>query len=171
MDHDQRRRVSGIMEVMEEESQSIIGIQFTEVELWMLHAFVRHDRDRINKERYPIVSTELNEQIVFALLACANSEIKEYTLLLTLGHILLLDWCIRDDMKSPAGANGKAILLKIFQARTDLVYGPTSEHQDVSYKTALSQKAIRELKEEDHAEPDNSTDEDPDYDPFGYAGA
>ncbi len=170
LDNDFRRRVSDIMEVMEEELRSTIGVQFTEAELWMFHAFVRHDRERINKEQYPIVSTELNEQIVFALLACANSEIKEYTLLISLGHILLLDWCIRDDMKSPAGANGKEILLKIFQARADLVYGPTSEHRDTDYKTAISQKTIRELKEEDHAKPDDSTDEDPD-DPFSYAGA
>ncbi len=156
---------------MEGEIQSTIGIQFTEAELWMLHAFVRHDRERINKDRYPIVSTELNEQIVFALLACANSGIKEYTLLLTLGHILLLDWCIRDDMKSPAGANGKEMLLKIFQARTDLVYGPTSEHQDNDYKTAISQTTVRELKEEDHAKPDNGPNEDSDYDPYAFAGA
>ncbi len=130
---------------------------------------MRHDRERNNKEMYPIVSTELNEQIVFALLACANSKIKEYNLLLNLGHILLLDWCIRDDMKSPAGANGKEILLKIFQARTDLVYGPTSDHQDIDYKTAISRKTIQAVKEEDHAKPDNGTDEDSDDDPFAYA--
>ena len=157
------------MNSMEEELPDSIGVLFTEAEMWMLHAFVRHDRERNNKDRYPIVSTELNEQIVFGLLACANSEIKEYTLLLSLGHILLLDWCIRDDMKSPAGANGKAILLKVFQARTDLVYGPTSEHQDIDYKTAISRKTIQAVEEEEHAKPDNGTDEGPDDHPFAYA--
>ena len=82
---------------------------------------------------------------------------------------LPLDWCIRDDMKSPAGANGKAILLKVFQARNDLIYGPTSEHQDVDYKTAISRKTIQAVEEEDHAKPDNGTDEDPDNYPFAYA--
>ena len=155
------------MDSMKEEE--LINIQFTEAELWMLHAFVRHDREHINEDKYSIVSTELNQQIVFALLACANSDIKEYNLLLSLGHILLLDWCIRDDMKSPAGANGKEILLKVFQARNDLIYGPTSEHQDVDYKTAISRKTIQAVEEEEHAKPDEGTDEGPDDHPFAYA--
>ncbi|KKL07633.1 hypothetical protein LCGC14_2584050 [marine sediment metagenome] len=154
------------MDSMKEEQ---INIQFTEAELWMLHAFVRHDRDRTNRDRYPIVSTELNRQIVLALLACSNSDIKEYNLLFSEANLLLLDWCIRDDMKSPAGANGKEILLKVFQARSDLIYGPTSKHQDIDYKTAISRKAIREVEEEDHAKPDNGTDESPDDHPFAYA--
>ena len=149
--------------------EELINIQFTEAELWMLQAFVRHDRERNNKDRYPIVSTELNQQIVFALLACANSSITEYNLLLSEADLLLLDWCIRDDMKSPAGANGKEILLKVFQARSDLIYGPTSEHQDIDYKTAISQKAVQAVEEEDHAEPDNDADEDADDHPFAYA--
>ena len=149
--------------------EELINIQFTEAEIWMLHAFVRHDRESNNRDRYPIVSTELNRQIVFALLACTNSDIKEYNLLFSEADLLLLDWCIRDDMKSPAGANGKEILLKTFQARSDLIYGPTSEHQDIDYKTAISRKTIRAVEEEDHAKPDNGTDEDPDDHPFAYA--
>ena len=157
------------MNSMEEELPDSIGVLFTEAELWLCHAFVRHDRDIDNSDRYPIVSTELNEQIVFALLACANSDIKEYNLLLSEADLLLLDWCIRDDMKSPAGANGKEILLKIFQARTNLVYGPTSEYKDIDYKTAISRKTIQAVEEEEHAKPDNGTDEGPDDHPFAYA--
>lgn len=152
---------------MEEEVR--VAVSFTHDEIWLLHAFVRHDRVANNRDKYPIVSTALNEQIVLALVACEDSGIKEYNLFLSEADTLLIDWCIRDDMKSPAGAKGKEILLKIFRVRSGAAYGPIGKHQGPTYDQAINLKAIDALEEEDHAESDDGADEDSYDDPYHYA--
>lgn len=145
------------------------AVLFTHDEIWMLHAFVRHDRAATNRDRYPIVSTSLNEQIVLALVACEDSGMKEYNLFLSEADILLIDWCIRDDMKSPTGAKGKEILLKLFRVRSEAAYGPLGRHQGPSYEQAINLKTVDALKEEDHAKSDDDPDQDAYDDPYNYA--
>ena len=135
---------------MNEQKSDIIdvsSIEFTISELWLLNSFVRHDEDAINRKRWPVVSTELNEQITLAIIACEDSGLEEYTLLLTKGDLLLIDYHIRCDTKTPEGAKGKEILLKIYRARRGILLGPLADDtEEESYKEAM--KRIGEEKAE-----------------------
>jgi hypothetical protein len=155
--------------IMEPDS---VPVELTAEELWMLHDLVRHDQDAISEKKWPVVSTELNEQVALAIVACEDSKLKSYTLLLSAGDILLLDYVVRRDMKTPEGAKGKDILLKLFRARRDLAIGPVADtYNDTTYKAALDRKTveaagevadevIEEFSKEDQE--DASTDTEPD---------
>ena len=149
------------------------SIEFTINELWLLNSFVRHDEDAINKKRWPVVSTELNEQIALAIVACEDSGLEGYTLLLTKGDLLLIDYHIRCDTKTPEGAKGKEILLKIYRARRDMLLGPLADDtEEESYKEAMkriveekaekAKKRRKRRKEVSDANTDTDTNDDPD---------
>ena len=93
---------------------------FTAAELWMLHSFVRHEDAKQDDWKFPPVSFDLNEQIAQALLNCHRHGWTEATLLLTLHSCLVIDYWVRADFKTPEGATGIAILLKVFAARAAL---------------------------------------------------
>ncbi len=144
------------------EMQDSRSIEFTLQELWLLHDVIRHNEDGVPKKKWPKVSTELNSEIALAILACKDSDLKIYTLMLTQGDILVMDANVRRDMKTPEGAKGVEILLKLFKARFELIYGPLAEGSvDLTYRTTLDRKNY-EKKEVDDAS--TSTDDDPDTD-------
>ncbi len=137
-------------------------VEFTLAELWMLNDVVRHDEYAISKKAWPTVSTQLNGEIALAILACEDSSLKTYTLALTVGDMLVMDANVRRDMKTPEGAKGKEILLKLFKARYELAYGATAEGgEDLTYRQALDRKSF-EPKEVDDAKPSNGPDDDTD---------
>ena len=130
---------------------------FTLQELWLLNDFVRHDEekgDERERARYPTVSTPLNEEIALALNACHEHGLAEYTLTLAYADILLIDHQIRRDYKTMEGANGKAILLKVYKARAVmsnrlLAKWPTSEPiEDKSYRKEVQRAAASDDPDE-----------------------
>ena len=155
------------------EPESGAPVEFTLAELWFLHDLVRHDEEAINEDKWPVVSTGLNGQVALAIVACEDGGLKSYALALDEGHLLLLDYHVRRDMKTPEGASGAEILLKVFRARRDLAYGPIADGGiDISYKEAVNAKTreaaaeaaeAKELKEFSEKEAENAdTDEDAD---------
>ncbi len=137
-------------------------VEFTLAELWMLNDVVRHDEDAICKKKWPSVSTQLNGEIALAILACEDNGLEAYTLMLMKGDILVMDANVRRDMKTPEGAAGKAILLKLFKARYELIYGAIAEGgEDLTYRQALDRKNF-EPKEVEDAESSNGPSDDSD---------
>ena len=95
-------------------------VSFFREELWLLHDFVRHEMPDANAWRYPPCSRDLNEEIAFAIEACESCGLDEYTLSLSKADLLAIDYFIRRDHKTPEGASGKAVLMKVFRARKEL---------------------------------------------------
>jgi hypothetical protein len=84
---------------------------------------------------------ELNEEVAFALDTCEVHNLADYTLMLSKGDMLTIDYFIRRDHKTPEGASGKKILLKIFRARKELATDfPEHEGDDRTY-TEVNQHA------------------------------
>jgi len=98
-------------------------VTFSRDELWLLHDFVRHELPESRQWHFPPASEELNEEIVLGLDACETHDLPEYTLLLSKGDMLVIDFFIRRDHRTPEGASGKNLLLKIFRARSELSSG------------------------------------------------
>ncbi len=139
-----------------------VPVEFTLEELWMLHDFIRHDPSAVSRDRWPTVSTDLNEDIALAVVACESGGLKSYTLTMTRGDMLVVDHHVRRDAKTPEGAKGKEILLKVFKARHDLAFGPTADDADeLSYKAAMA-KVESEKDQEVHedAETSDRTDDE-----------
>lgn len=110
-------------------------VTLTRDELWLLHDFVRHELPDSRQWRYPPASEDLNEEIVLALDACETHGLDEYTLLLSRGDMLVIDFFVRRDHRTPEGASGKQLLLKIFRARSELSLElPEHEGNDLTYK-------------------------------------
>ncbi len=152
---------------------SSVPVPFTRAEFWLLHAWIRHDQESgddgpySSRARYPIVSTELNEEIALALVACEDDDLDEYRLELGYGDLLLIDHFIRADFKSPEGAKGKDILMKTFRARMELALGefgrqPATEQRDQDYKTAIRERPIMEEEETEDASTGNESNKDAD---------
>jgi hypothetical protein len=110
-------------------------VTLTRDELWLLHDFVRHELPDLRQWRYPPASEDLNEEIVLALDACETHGFDEYTLLLSRGDMLVIDFFVRRDHRTPEGASGKQLLLKVFRARAELSLElPEHEGNDLTYK-------------------------------------
>ena len=110
-------------------------VTFTRDELWLLHDFVRHELPDSRQWRFPPASEELNEEIALALDACETHELSEYTLLLSKGDMLVMDFFIRRDHRTPEGASGKQMLLKIFRARSEMSTAlPDHDGNDLTYR-------------------------------------
>ena len=146
-------------------------VSFTQPELCLLHALVRHESQDEHTWKFPTTSKSLNEDIAGTLLACDRYKLEEYTLLLSEGDLLVIDYWVRWDMKTPEGAKGKDILLKIFQARDEMNTGlPVGQdEEDDSYKTAWERaKTIlekeKEVTEDATNKPDDHADPNPDSD-------
>lgn len=111
-----------------------IPVVFSVPELWLLHDFVRHEIPDAKSWRYPPASEDLNEEIAMALESCETHELAEYTLMLSRGDLLLIDYFVRRDQKTPEGASGKQVLLKIFRARKTLATEiPDHDGDDLTY--------------------------------------
>ncbi len=157
-------------------STDTVTVPFTRAEFWLLASFVRHNQESgddgpfSSRARYPIVSTELNEEIALALVACEDDGLNEYNLELSYSDLLLIDHHIRADFKNPEGAKGKDILMKTFRARVQLALGefgrqPATEQRDQDYKTAIRERPIMEEEVQEDASSCNEPDEDADGNP------
>jgi hypothetical protein len=110
------------------------AVVFSLPELWLLHDFVRHEIPDAKSWRYPPASEELNEEITMAIESCETHGLPEFTLLLSRGDLLVIDYLVRRDHKTPEGANGKMVLLKVFRARKALASDiPDHEGDDLAY--------------------------------------
>jgi len=117
------------------------SITFTLPELWLLHAFVRHEMPQQEQWKLPPADEDLNEQIALAIESCERCDLSEYTLLLTRHQLLVVDFLVRYDFKTPEGARGKDILLKTFAARRELTLDlPNCDGaaEDASYSDAMT---------------------------------
>jgi len=126
------------------------GITFSLPELWLLHAFVRHEMPQQEQWKLPPADEELNEQITLAIESCERCELAEYTVLLTRHQLLVVDYLVRYDCKTPEGARGKDILLKTFAARRELTLGlPNCEGSanDATYSEAMTRLPFQVKKE------------------------
>jgi hypothetical protein len=111
-----------------------IAVVFSLPELWLLHDFVRHEIPDAKSWRYPPASEELNEEISMALESCETHSLPEYTLMLSRGDLLVIDYFVRRDHKTPEGASGKPLLLKVFRARKALTTDiPDHDGDDLTY--------------------------------------
>jgi hypothetical protein len=112
-----------------------------------MHDFVRHEMPDGRSWRYPPACEELNEEIAFAIETCETHALSEYTLMLSRGDLLAIDYFVRRDHKTPEGASGKQVLLKSFRARKELARDiPVHDGDDATYT---------EVKQ--HASADNDT--------------
>jgi len=126
------------------------SITFSVPELWLLHAFVRHEMAQQEQWKLPPADEDLNEQIALAIESCERCNFSEYTLLLTRHQLLVVDYLVRYDYKTPEGARGKDILLKTFAARRELTLGlPNCDGSanDASYSEAITHLPSQVKKE------------------------
>lgn len=130
-------------------------VEFTLEELWVLHDHIRHEGSE-KEWKFPPYSLDLNNQIVLALLACESYKLDSYTLSLSHGDLLVIDYLIRRSVRTPEGVTGKQILLKVFKAREELLNPDIKIVEDGEDK-----KFTREIKlrlEEFYADESTSKD-------------
>lgn len=125
---------------------------FTLAELWLLHDLVRHEVPQRDQWKYPPADLALNDDIAAAIYACETDKLPEYTLDLERGDLLVIDYCLRRDVKTPEGANGKVMLLKTFRTRAELGGLKVGNGIDLTYK---------EVKHHASGSTDDRSDEDP----------
>ncbi len=103
---------------------STASMVFTLEELWLLQACIRHEVQQREGWQYPPASLELNQQISEAFVFCAENQVDEAALLLSRAECLAIDYCVRQDLKSPNGVPlGRNILMKSFVVRREIVDG------------------------------------------------
>jgi len=78
-------------------------VTFTRDELWLLHDFIRHELPRLSAMAISSGLRRAEEEIVMALDACETHELGEYTLLLSKGDMLVIDFFVRRDHRTPEG--------------------------------------------------------------------
>lgn len=101
-----------------------VPVTFTADELWFLQSLVRHEIPQPPEWKFPPASLDLNDLIADALLGCADYDLKEVTLPLRRGDLLLLDYVVPQSATNTAGKNiGRPILLKTYRARRLLAEG------------------------------------------------
>jgi hypothetical protein len=122
-----------------------VPVTFALNELWLLHDFVRHESADGKSWRFPPVCEELNDEIAFAIDCCESHDLEEYTLDLSRGDMLTIDYFIRRDHKTPEGASGKKVLLKVFHARKELATQlPEHDGDDRTYREVKEHASARD---------------------------
>ena len=120
-------------------------VTLTLAELWLLNDLIRHEMAEADRWKWPPTAKELADEIAFAILACEDHQLDDYTLMLSEGDLMVIDYNIRRDHKSPEGAVGKHILLKTFRARSELAYGFEDAHEalvdDKTYSEEVTHRA------------------------------
>ena len=153
-------------------------IVFSIAELWLLNACARHEIDGQERWKFPPASKELTVEIALAINACVEGKLEEYTLLLSTGDLLVIDYNIRQGHKNMEGAKGQDILLKVFHALSRLALGYDIGGTDQTYRDATEKEEkylyghsvgdenpkTKEGKEETDATAKPDTDEDTDTD-------
>lgn len=109
-------------------------VTFTLGELWLLSAFVRADCPERERWAWPPANKALNDEIAFAIVACEEDRLSEYTLELSEGDLIVIDNVVKFDAKT-TDARGKDILLKTYKARAQLA-GLTASQNGSDYRYA-----------------------------------
>ena len=135
-----------------------VACTFSIAELWLLDATCRHEISDQERWKFPPASKELTIEIALAISACVEGKLDEYTLLLSTGDLLVIDYNIRQGHKNMEGAKGQDILLKVFHALSQLALGYEIGGTDQTYRDATKEK--EEGKEETDATTKPDTDED-----------
>ncbi len=106
-------------------------VTFTIAEIWLLVSVIKHEMQDAERWKWPITNKPLVEELMLACLTCEDAKLEEFTLELSEGDCLLIDYNITPDMKTPEGAIGKNVLLKVFRALSELSYGyDTASRED-----------------------------------------
>jgi hypothetical protein len=129
-------------------------VTFTLGELWLLHAVVRHEMQGQDAWRFPPASLPLNEEIACAIDACEGAGMADYTLALTRGDLLVLDYTVPGDAKDANGAAvGRSILRKVFRARRRLAEGelPTAEMADAPFEAERLREWAQPVRPQEEA--------------------
>lgn len=130
-------------------------VTFTLAELWLLNQFVRHDVSQSDTWKFPPASVSLCVDIAEAIHACEEHKVPEFTLLLSKGDLLVIDYNVRADMKTPEGAQGRNILLKVFRAISELDDTlPAGAERDETYSQAKERSVKRSKGDAPSNEPD-----------------
>ena len=144
-------------------------ISFSIAELWLLDDTCRHEMSDQERWKFPPASKELTIEIALAINACVEGDLKEFTLLLSTGDLLVLDYNIRQGHKNMEGARGQDILLKVFHALSQLALGYEVGGDDQTYKDATAEE--EEGKEEaDNADTSTKSGSDENADTNQDAG-
>lgn len=99
-------------------------VTFTLDELWFLQSLVRHEIPQPPEWKFPPASLDLNDAIADAIVSSTQQGLKEFTLLLSRGDLLVLDAVVPNSYKDAAGKNvGKDMLLRTFIGRRRLSEG------------------------------------------------
>ncbi|KKL75514.1 hypothetical protein LCGC14_2054110, partial [marine sediment metagenome] len=121
-----------------------------------------HEIDGQDRWKFPPASKELTIEIALAINACVEGKLNEYTLLLSTGDLLVLDYNIRQGHKNMEGARGQDILLKVFHALSQLALGYEVGGDDQTYKDAIAEEEKEEGKEETDATTKSGSNQDAD---------
>lgn len=122
---------------------------FTLAELWVLRGCIRHGLASMHEQwpKFAPASQALNDQIVYAIVACEDYKVPEMALALSYADCLAIDYCVQEQAKDSAGnLAGRAILLKAARARKALadVYSTAigmSDDPEVRARLATFRKA------------------------------
>lgn len=118
-------------------------VTFTLAELWLLNDLVRHEVTEGERWRWPPASKELCDEIAMALVACEDHGLEDYTLMLSEGDCMVIDYNVMRDHKTPEGANGREMLLKTFRARSELAFGFPDDSEKVDDKVYTEEVSHR----------------------------
>lgn len=130
-------------EALKDERDKALGnftrpVTFTLAELWLLNDFTRHEISQMDTWKYPPASRSLNQEIALAIVACVDSKLKEYTLELCEGDLLVIDYNVRRELKTPEGAHGDEILLKCWRALRQLAgLLDSNDYSDLKYSEVI----------------------------------
>lgn len=131
-------------------------VTFTTKELWMLHDVIRHEMQDSDKWKFPHASISLNDKIAEALYVCNNLDLKEYRITLSLGDCYAIDYHIRRDMKTPEGAKGEQILLKVFDAK-EQIRNQEFNTIEVTYVDTYAEATRKDAEDASNSTNDNTS--------------
>jgi len=131
-------------------SEQTASAVFTVEELWMLQSAIRHEVAQLEQWKFPPASLDLNDQIAECLLRCQDYGLAEGALILSRGDCLVIDFCVPQTAKSPAGLPvGKNILLKTFRARKQIAEGDSPDAEEPATPTVADVfEQMRRFKED-----------------------
>lgn len=139
----------------EKENSFSVYVTFSIGELWMLHDVIRHELSGMKEWKFPPANKVLNDEIALALNSCFENKIAEYSLLLSVGDLLVIDYNVRRDMKTPEGAKGEDILKKVFKARAELAFGGLlGKEKDRTYLEVKKENEENAISEEEEQPPE-----------------
>ena len=154
-----------------------VGVTFSLDQLWALNDLIRHESSDGRAWAFPPVSLSLNEKVADAILICEESRpfpesqtsptnlptITEYTIELSHGDCLCIDYNVRQGMKTPGGvAIGKQILLKAFAARREITDGIFATAEEPARSSESIEARMAEWRKQDAgSKPDDYPNDSP----------